>query len=77
LASSIAWECICFDHDLGAAESGYDILVWALENGYLNGVPRIQLVTANPVGRSNMGNALKNAGYYTTDFINYYKKVSK
>ncbi len=55
------------DHDLGgvtcdwSAETGYDILVWALERGVCP--PNVQMVTSNPVGRDNMVAALENAGY--------------
>lgn len=63
------WDCLCLDHDLAASESGYDILIWALE---LDLVPaKVQLVTSNPVGRSNMKAALEAAGYMTHDGINF------
>lgn len=63
------WKCLCLDHDLAAAESGYDILVWALELGLVPAM--VQLVTSNPVGRSNMRAALETAGYVTCDGINF------
>lgn len=63
------WECVCFDHDLGTEESGYDLLVWGLEQGYLPS--RVQLVTSNPVGRANMTRALEQSGYVSTDGINF------
>ncbi len=60
------WSCVCFDHDLGEDESGYDILKWALAGGF---VPdKVQLVTSNPVGRQNMKNVLLDNGYITKDF---------
>jgi hypothetical protein len=65
------WDCVCFDHDLGFAvtETGYDILVWALDRGLLPA--RVQLVTSNPVGRENMAKALLADGYKTNDNFNY------
>ena len=55
------WECVCFDHDLGQDSTGYDVLVWAIENDYLPNM--VQLVTSNPVGRDNMDAALVDAGF--------------
>lgn len=65
------WECVCFDHDLGmqSAESGYDVLVWALEEQFLPS--KVQLVTSNPVGRQNMRQALEAHGYVTVDGFNF------
>ncbi len=70
LLSLGGWECVCFDHDLAAQESGYDVLVWAIERGYVP--PHVQLVTSNPAGRANMQAVLKSAGYKTVDGINFY-----
>lgn len=55
------WECVCFDHDLGEKETGYDVLCWALENNLLPS--KVQLVTSNPVGRENMRRALECGRY--------------
>lgn len=63
------WEVVCFDHDLGTRESGYDVLVWAIDHGHLPS--KVQLVTANPVGQSNMKAALEGAGYFTRDGRNF------
>lgn len=63
------WECVCFDHDLGAPESGYDVLVWGLERSLIPN--KVQLVTSNPVGRKNMADALVAAQYTTTDNVNF------
>ena len=63
------WECLCLDHDLATEESGYDVLVWALERDLAP--VRVQLVTSNPVGRNNMRAALESAGYCTHDGINF------
>jgi len=63
------WECVCFDHDLGEQESGYDVLMWGLEREYIPS--RVQLVTSNPVGRKNMRAALEAAGYATCDGTNF------
>lgn len=69
LLAASGWECVCFDHDLGGTESGYDVLNWGLERGLIPG--RVQLVTANPVGRKNMRAALEAAGYSTRDGSNF------
>ncbi len=63
------WECLCLDHDLAATESGYDVLIWALERGLVPA--NVQLVTSNPVGRSNMRAVLEASGYETRDGINF------
>jgi len=63
------WTCVCFDHDLGGPETGYDVLVWGLEGGHIPS--RVQLVTSNPVGRRNMRAALEAAGYATRDGTNF------
>lgn len=54
------------DHDLGdeSAETGYDVLTWALEHGVCP--PNVQMVTSNPVGRDKMGQALEAHGYTKT-----------
>jgi hypothetical protein len=52
---------ICLDHDLGTEETGYDVLVWAVERCILP--KKVQLVTMNPVGRKRMVVALVAAGY--------------
>lgn len=69
LLAAGGWECVCFDHDLGGQESGYDVLAWGLERGHIPG--RVQIVTANPVGRQNMRAALEAAGYVTRDGSNF------
>ena len=66
------WSCLCLDHDLAAEESGYDVLMWAIE--YDKVPEKVQLVTSNPVGRLNMRAALEAHGYCTSDGINF-KKV--
>lgn len=55
------FEGLCLDHDLGSGETGYDVLVWALEHGYVPAI--VELVTSNPAGRDRMGAALENAGW--------------
>lgn len=66
------WECVCFDHDLGEDnESGYDVLVWAIEENLLPCM--VQLVTSNPVGRANMTAALEQDGYgISPDGVTFY-----
>ncbi len=65
------WKVICYDHDLGTEESGYDVLKWAIENDYM--APQIQLVTSNPVGRENMAQLLKANGYHSVDGVRFFK----
>lgn len=71
LLSLKCWYCVCFDHDLGNKQTGYDILKWALENDLLPS--RVQLVTSNPVGRDNMRSSLEHSGYKTIDGVNFKK----
>lgn len=63
------WECVCFDHDLGCNETGYDIMMWMFNSNIYP--PKIQLVTSNPVGRKNMGDLLKSKEYNSIDGINW------
>jgi hypothetical protein len=69
LLSAGGWDCVCFDHDLGGRESGYDVMLWGLERGHVPSL--VQLVTSNPVGRQNMRAALEAAGYASRDGINF------
>lgn len=52
---------LLIDHDLGEQTSGYDIINWAIEHDVLP--PKVFIVSANPVGRNNIGRALLSAGY--------------
>jgi hypothetical protein len=73
LLAHITWECICFDHDLGTKESGYDIMKWMfIRMIYPN---QIQLVTSNPVGRDNMIALLKQERYTSSDNVNWLKEI--
>jgi hypothetical protein len=65
-----SFDCVCFDHDLGTCETGYDILKWALKYQLLPN--HVQLVTSNPVGRQNMSNLLKDYRYTTVNEIDFY-----
>jgi hypothetical protein len=69
------WTCVAFDHDLGyQSEDGYQILVWALENGHLPNM--VELVTSNPVGRARMTAALLNdGGYMQESAITFVRKT--
>lgn len=60
------WSTVIFDHDLGGEQTGYDVLVHALENGWLDNRPNIELVTSNPVGLARMKQALENYDYEET-----------
>lgn len=57
------------DFDLGGKISGYDIVKWALANGYLP--KRIQVVSMNPVGRQTIVNVLLDNGYRSKDNTNF------
>lgn len=64
MLASGPWDVLCIDHDLGdvGAETGYDVIKWAIDNG----IPlpsRIQIVSANPTGCENIAFLLKAAGY--------------
>ena len=62
-----AFEGLCLDHDLGFAETGYDILLWAFESDTLP--PKVQLVTMNPCGMKRMADALEDFGYVLADGV--------
>jgi hypothetical protein len=66
------WECVCFDHDLGTGESGYDVMKWMFEMKIYP--PKIQLVTSNVVGRENMAGLLIEQYYVSVDRINWVKE---
>lgn len=65
------WECLCLDHDLGVIENGYDIAKWAIENGFMPN--HVQLVTSNPVGKTNISNALTSGGWETRNGTDFYR----
>lgn len=70
LLSHIIWECVCFDHDLGTEESGYDIMKWMFERMIYP--KQIQIVTSNPVGRDRMIAALEKEQYTSKDHVNWF-----
>ena len=45
---------ISLDHDLGELRTGYSVCLWIVENEYYEGVKKIRLHSANPVGIKNM-----------------------
>jgi len=59
------------DHDLGGNVTGYDIVKWALANGYLPN--KVQVVSSNPVGRKAIANVLLDNGYQSKDNTNFVK----
>lgn len=67
------WTVVCFDHDLGEEETGYDVLVWAIEKDLLP--DKVQLVTSNPVGQLNMANALRANGFDSIDGRNFVRGI--
>lgn len=66
---------LCIDHDLGelgrtcGMRDGYDLMKWAMEHKLLP--PRVQIVSSNPVGVSNIANLLMDNDYTTRDNRNY------
>ena len=48
--------CLHIDHDLGKGISGYEVVEWALANGYLPS--KVQIVSFNPKGRENIKSIL-------------------
>lgn len=60
------------DHDLGGEISGYDIVKWALANGFLPS--KVQVVSMNPVGRKAIINVLLDNGYQSKDNTNFEKQ---
>ena len=69
LLASGPWACLCLDHDLGAEQTGLDVLHWAIGHDCLP--QRVQLVTTNLTARSLMAAALHTAGYTSTDELNF------
>ena len=69
LLASGPWACLCLDHDLGTAQTGLDVLHWAIGHDCLP--QRVQLVTTNLTARSKMGAALHAAGYTSADGQNF------
>lgn len=65
------WGHLILDNDLGLnQEEGWEILRWALEHDCCP--PHVQLVTANPVARSNMENMLRDRGYTSESPFNFF-----
>lgn len=60
-ASSNSNTGLYIDHDLGEINTGYDLVVWALQNGLCP--KQVFIVSANPVGRDNIARALVSEGY--------------
>lgn len=72
--SDITSWTLFLDHDLGIPESGLDVIreMIALDN-----VPSIIIiVSSNPVGRDNIGNALTDYGYIRKSPYEFYREVS-
>jgi hypothetical protein len=68
--SGFHFECVCFDHDLGTEETGYDVLKYGLESQTLP--HHIQLVSMNPVGLKRMSMLLKDYSYFSNNNVNFY-----
>jgi hypothetical protein len=64
---------LCMDHDLGDADdmNGFQVLELLM---FWDLVPdHVQLVTSNPVGRTNMSDLLRSKSYQSKDGINFRK----
>ena len=75
LLTSGGWDVVCFDHDLGHGETGYDVLMFAIDLNLLSTVSKIQLVTANPVGRAKMATALIMDGWTKVSPVEFIQEV--
>lgn len=51
-------EEISLDHDLGELKTGYSVCLWLVENDAFEGLKKITIHTANPVGSKNMAQLL-------------------
>ena len=63
------YDVLYLDHDLGEEKTGYDFIKYciALDITFKN----VIVVSSNPVGRDNIGFALKGAGYRQVTPINF------
>lgn len=65
-------KAISFDHDLGNDKdgTGYDVASWIEEQCYYKAMtcPNWRIHSANPVGRKNIANAMKNAEKYSKGY---------
>lgn len=75
IIQSIKFNGIIFDHDLGETETGYDVLMWAGNNGYLP--DKVQICTSNPVGRDKMSQALQHDFGFTTKDNYSFERVTR
>lgn len=57
-------DAICFDHDLGGENSGYDIAKYIVDRIIVDckSVPKVACQSANPVGRENIEKLFYNLG---------------
>lgn len=60
-------EALSLDHDLGAAKTGYDVLLWIEEQVYTAGFtsPSLTIHSANPVGVQKMKQAIESIERFT------------
>ena len=47
-------EELSLDHDLGELRNGYDVCKWIVENKWWDGLKKVTIHSANPVGVKNM-----------------------
>lgn len=66
------WSELYIDHDLGEDVTGYNIIVWMLENPAIKNPEFVQIVSSNPVGRENIAKALVSHGYIRKSVIDFY-----
>jgi hypothetical protein len=55
------YDVLYLDHDLGEYHTGYDFIKWCIRNKCTP--KKVYIVSSNPVGRDNIGYALKSDGY--------------
>lgn len=60
---------ICFDHDLGENESGFDAAKWLIEYclTHEQPLPKWSIQSANPIGRENIASLLTSFERFTRE----------
>jgi hypothetical protein len=74
LTPKVRIEKLLLDHDLGEGMDGYEFIKIALERGIKPKV--VDIVSANPVGRDNIGFILEVNGYHMKSPHTYVKRYS-
>jgi len=60
------------DHDLTCLETGYNVVLWAIENDCLP--DKVQVISMNPVGRKAIVSVLLDNGYQSKDNTNFVRE---